>query len=61
MGEPKFYTFLNDFVFKAAFGQEQNKGLLICLLNALLNLSGEKRIEDLRILNPFNLKEFPES
>ncbi len=60
MGE-KTYTFLNDFVFKYAFGREKNERLLICLLNALLQLENEDRIQELQILNPFNLKEFADS
>jgi predicted transposase/invertase (TIGR01784 family) len=39
-----------DFVFKRIFGTEPNKHLLIELLNALLELEGEQRIEDLTYL-----------
>jgi predicted transposase/invertase (TIGR01784 family) len=55
------YSFLNDFVFKYAFGREKNEHLLICLLNALLKLESRDKIETLQILNPFNLKEFADS
>ncbi len=57
----KTYSFLNDFVFKYAFGREKNERLLICLLNALLRFEGRDRIQELQILNPFNLKEFADS
>jgi predicted transposase/invertase (TIGR01784 family) len=40
-----------DFVFKRIFGTEPNKHLLIELLNALLDLEGEQRIEDLVYLS----------
>ncbi len=41
-----------DFVFKRIFGSEVHKPLLIELLNALLELSGDHRIVDLKYLSP---------
>ena len=57
-GEPRIYSFLNDFVFKWIFGQEKNSKFTICLLNALLHLERGRKIREVTILNPFNEKEF---
>lgn len=54
----KIYGLTNDFLFKAVFGQESNKKLTICLLNALLQLEGLKQIKEIEILNPFNLQNY---
>ncbi len=59
-GEPRIYSFLNDFVFKWLFGQEKNAKFTICLLNALLHLERKRKIKEVTILNPFNEKEFKE-
>lgn len=53
----KFFSFLNDFVFKYIFGQEKNEQLCICLLNALLKKAESEKIVSLEFLNPFNIKE----
>ncbi len=49
---PVFADPKTDFVFKRIFGTEPNKHLLKELLNALLELEGEQRIEDLTYLSP---------
>ncbi len=49
---PVFADPKTDFVFKRIFGTQPNKHLLIELLNALLELEGEQRIEDLTYLSP---------
>ena len=49
---------LVDFVFKILFGTEENKDLLIDLLNSILSLQGEKRITSVELLNPYSDKEF---
>ena len=54
----KIYGLTNDFLFKAVFGQESNKKLTICLLNALLQLEGLKQIKEIEILNPFNIQNY---
>jgi predicted transposase/invertase (TIGR01784 family) len=46
-----------DFVFKLLFGNEQDTSFLISFLNAALELSGEKQINSVMILNPMNDKE----
>ena len=48
---PIFADPKTDFVFKRIFGTEPNKPLLIELLNALLELEGEQRIDDLTYLS----------
>ena len=58
--ETNFYGLTNDFLFKAVFGQESNKKLTICLLNALLQLEGLKQIKEIEILNPFNIQNYKE-
>ncbi len=47
-----------DCVFKKLFGSEENKELSISLLNAILESSGEKKIVELELLNPYNPKNF---
>jgi predicted transposase/invertase (TIGR01784 family) len=49
---PVFADPKTDFVFKRIFGSEVHKPLLIELLNALLELSGDHRIVDLKYLTP---------
>lgn len=48
----------NDVVFKFVFGYEKNEKLLISLLNAILGLTGDKKIASLTFLNTFNVKEY---
>ena len=45
-----------DIAFKKLFGVEENKDLLISLINAIV--SGEDEVEDVEILNPYNLRSF---
>ena len=47
-----------DLVFKKIFGVEENKDLLISLLNAVL--SQEDQVSSVEILNPYNLQNFKE-
>lgn len=53
----KIYDFYNDYVFKWIFGQQVNARFTICLLNALLDLRGERSIETVTIMNPFNERQ----
>ena len=49
--------FLNpraDFAFKRIFGSESDTSKLISLLNAVLQVEGDKRIAEIEILNPYN-------
>jgi predicted transposase/invertase (TIGR01784 family) len=45
-----------DIAFKKIFGVEENKDLLISLINSIV--SQEDQIKDVRILNPYNLQNF---
>ena len=45
-----------DIVFKKLFGVEENKDLLISLINSIV--SKEDQVVDVTILNPYNLKNF---
>ena len=40
----------NDFVFQKLFGTEDNKDLLMALLNAILQLPPEKMLTDLTVI-----------
>jgi predicted transposase/invertase (TIGR01784 family) len=46
-----------DYAFKRLFGREQNRALLIHLLNAVLDPSPAARVISIEILNPFNEKD----
>ncbi len=43
---------LNDIIFKIVFGGSQSEAVLRALLNALLDLAGEKKIVGVTVLNP---------
>jgi predicted transposase/invertase (TIGR01784 family) len=45
-----------DLIFKKLFGIEENKGLLISLLNSIV--SEEDQVDYTEILNPYNEKNF---
>ena len=45
-----------DLVFKKIFGVEENKDLLISLINAIV--SAEDQVADITLLNPYNVKNF---
>ena len=45
-----------DIAFKKLFGVEENKDLLISLINAIV--SEADKVEDVEILNPYNLRSF---
>ncbi|MGE0083275.1 MAG: Rpn family recombination-promoting nuclease/putative transposase [Desulfococcaceae bacterium] len=47
-----------DCVFKSILGKEENRNLLIHFLNAVLEPAEGIRIKDVKILNPYNEKEF---
>jgi predicted transposase/invertase (TIGR01784 family) len=54
----RIYGLLYDVVFKAVFGHKKNTRLLTILLNALLQLEGDKKIKSLTIQNPFSYQQF---
>ncbi len=43
----------NNVAFQKIFGSEQRKEILISFLNAVLDLTGEKEITDIELLNPY--------
>ena len=45
-----------DIAFKKIFGVEENKDLLISLINSIV--SKEDRVVDVTLLNPYNPKNF---
>ena len=49
-----------DYIFKRIFGAEAHKDLLIALLNHLLELEGEQRIQDVQFLSPEQHVAVPE-
>ena len=46
----------NDFIFRKLFGESKNKDLLISFLNAVLELDGLKKLEDIEVLDGTELK-----
>ena len=49
---------LIDCAFKKLFGSEQNKNLLLEMVNAVLEKGCEPKIVELDILNPYNPQNF---
>ncbi len=45
---------VNDKMFKAVFGSESSKEILVALLNAILDYPEESKITELTLLNPFS-------
>jgi len=46
-----------DYAFKRLFGREQNRALLLHLLNAVLELPPSDRLTEVQLLNPFSDKD----
>jgi predicted transposase/invertase (TIGR01784 family) len=55
----KFVDVKNDVAFRKIFGNENKKEILISFLNAVLKLTGDKRINNVVIANPFQLPILP--
>ena len=49
----KFVNPRNDVAFKKIFGNEEHTEILISFLNAVLDLTGEKEIQEIELLNPY--------
>ena len=47
----------NDFVFQRIFGRKENKDILISLLNAILELSGDNNIDDIELMDNTKLEK----
>jgi len=46
------YSIINDIIFKIVFAKDENKRILMSLLNAILGYGGRDAIVDITILNP---------
>lgn len=53
--EMQFVDIKNDIAFRKIFGNENKKIILISFLNAVMKLKGRDAIEDVEILNPYQL------
>ncbi|HRF56483.1 MAG TPA: Rpn family recombination-promoting nuclease/putative transposase, partial [Campylobacterales bacterium] len=51
----RFLDVKTDFAFKKVFGSEQSKGLLINFLNSIIYSNTPRKIEDLTIVDPYNI------
>jgi len=51
----RFVDVKNDIAFRKIFGNEKKTQIIISFLNAILKLEGEKRIEEVQIINPYQL------
>ncbi len=51
------YSIINDIIFKIVFAKDENKRILMALLNAILGYGGQDAIVDITILNPSIDKE----
>jgi len=51
----RFVDVTNDVAFRKIFGNENKTEILISFLNAVLNLTGRKKIKELAIINPYQL------
>jgi predicted transposase/invertase (TIGR01784 family) len=49
----KFVNPKNDIAFRKIFGSQEKSEILIAFLNAVLDLNGEKAIQSVRVLNPY--------
>lgn len=47
----------NDFIFQRIFGRKENKDILISLLNAILDLSGDNNIDDIELMDNTKLEK----
>ena len=45
-----------DIAFKKIFGVEENKDLLISLINSVM--AEEDQVVEIKLLNPYNIKDF---
>jgi len=56
----KFANPRNDIAFKKIFANENHKNILISFLNAVLDFKGNREIEDVEILNPYQVPKIEE-
>ena len=55
----QFVDVKTDIAFKKIFGDENHKEILIGFLNAVLDLSGDKRIKTITLKNPWQAPDLP--
>ena len=55
----KFVDVKTDIAFKKIFGSDQHKEVLIGLLNAVLDLEGDRRIKSVTLKNPWQPPDIP--
>ncbi|MFA7241779.1 MAG: Rpn family recombination-promoting nuclease/putative transposase [Sulfuricellaceae bacterium] len=55
----QFADVKTNIAFRKIFGNEQHKEILIGLLNAVLDLQGDKRIKDINLKNPWQAPDLP--
>jgi len=53
----KFLDIRTDFAFKKVFGSEESKGRLISFLNAVIRFAENAKIQDLTIVDPYNIPQ----
>ena len=58
MAFSRFLDPKNDYLFKRLFGKEQNKDILIYFINSILNLTGERAVQDVTYLRPDQNPEY---
>ena len=54
-----FVDVKTDIAFKKIFGSDQHKDVLIGLLNAVLDLEGDRRIKSVTLKNPWQPPDIP--
>ena len=55
----QFVDVKTDIAFKKIFGSEQHTEILICFLNAVLELEGDRRIKSVTLRNPWQPPDIP--
>ncbi len=51
----QFISPQNDFAFKRIFGNEQHKEVLISFINSVLDLSGERQVVEVKLVDPYQV------
>jgi hypothetical protein len=51
----KFLDVKTDYAFKKVFGSNEHKPLLIKFLNSIITFANRAKIEDLDIIDPYNI------
>ena len=51
----RFLDIKTDFAFKKVFGSADSKDILISFLNAIIDFENNRKIQDLTIVDPYNI------